>query len=112
MAMQLAEILLDEEHARLLHHLSTEQGRSLTDIVREALDEYFERRRVGASVQVRAPRREIPEDEWRARFEAIRTRLRKAPDGAEDGDDIEAEIGAARGEVRADRAARRSAPDA
>ena len=42
--MKRTNVYLDEEQARTLRHLAVEEGRSFTDLVREALDEYVSRR--------------------------------------------------------------------
>jgi hypothetical protein len=106
--MKRTNIYLDEEQDRLLRRLSIEEGRSFTAIVREALDQYLARRGIQADSRVRDPRRLIPAEEWRTRFDAAVTRLH-AGASSDDSDTIEAEIGAARAEVRAERAARRHA---
>ena len=107
--MKRTNIYLDEEQARLLRHLSVEEGRSFTDIVRQALNEYLARRGMSSESRVSGPRRQIPEAEWQARFDAVLRRMRAGAPADESVEEIEAEITAAREEVRRERAARRQA---
>ena len=97
---------LDEDQARLLRDFSATQGRSVGDVVCEAVSEYLARR--GAmEPRAIAPRRRIPDDEWRSGFEAALQRLRAGVDPNWSPEEIEADITAAREEVRRERAARR-----
>jgi hypothetical protein len=110
--MKRTNIYLDEEQSRLLRHLAVEEGRSFTDIVREALNEYLARRRMPSTSRVIGPRRAIPQDEWRAGFDAALQRIRVGVPSDITVEEIESEISAARDEVRRERAARRRAPRA
>ena len=110
--MKRTNIYLDEEQDRLLRHLSDEQGRSCTDIVREALNEYLTRRGMPSASRVVGPRRSIPQEEWRSRLDAAVRRIRAGVSVDVSPEEIEAEITAAREEVRRERAARRRAPSA
>jgi hypothetical protein len=102
-------IHLDEEQARLLRQLATEEGRSFTDLVQEALDAYLAQRgRVSAS-RVIGPRRSVPPDAWQSRLAEALRRLRAGAPPGMNPDEIESEITAAREEVRRERAARRQA---
>jgi hypothetical protein len=97
---------LDEDQSRLLRDFSATQGRSVGDVVREAVSEYLARR--GAmEPRAIAPRRRFPDDEWRSGFEAALQRLRAGVDPNWSPEEIEADITAAREEVRRERAARR-----
>ena len=110
--MKSTSISLDEEQVRALRDLSTKEGRSLTDVVREALDEYLVRRRGHSLPRVIGRRQHIPEGEWRARFDAALERIRASIPPDLDPEEIEAELTAARAEVRRERAAsRRDAGD-
>jgi hypothetical protein len=100
-------IYLDEEQARLLRHLAVEEGRSFTDLVREALNSYLAQRGLASTSRVIGPRRSIPLDEWQARFADALCRIRAGTPTDLTSDEIEAEITAARDEVRRERAARR-----
>ena len=98
--MKRTNIYLQEDQSRLLRHLAIEEGRSFTDVVREALEEYLARRglTVRPSVAVTPP--EMPDDEWRARFDAVLARIRSRVPPDMTPDEIEAEITAASEEVR------------
>ena len=100
-------IYLDEEQARLLRHLAIEEGRSFTDLVREALNAYLAKRGLSAKSPVSGPRRSVPQDEWQSRFKDTLDRIRANTPTGLAADDIEAEITAAREEVRCERAERR-----
>ena len=104
--MKRTNIYLDEEQARVLRHLAIEEGRSFTDLVREALNAYLAQRGLASTSRVVGPRRSIPPDEWRSRFTDALWRIRaNAPAGLA-ADKIESEITAAREEVRRERARR------
>lgn len=105
--MKRTNIYLDEEQARLLRHLAVDEGRSFTDLVREALNAYLAQRGLASTSRVIGPRRSVPSDEWRSRFTDALSRIRaNAPEGL-DADEIESEITAAREEVRHERMGRR-----
>ena len=107
--MKRTNIYLDEEQARVLRHLAIEEGRSFTDVVREALNTYLAQRGLVATSRVTGPLRSMPYEEWKSSFmDAVeRMRAHIPPDITPD--EIEAEITAAREEVRRERAARRAA---
>lgn len=105
--MKRTNIYLDEEQARLLRHLAVEEGRSFTDLVREAVNAYLAQRRLASTSRVIGPRRSIPPDEWQARFTAALRQIRAGAPADLDPDEIESEITVAREEVRRERAARR-----
>ncbi len=73
MAMKRTNIYLDEEIDRWLRHLAVEQGRSFTDLVREALQEYLDRRglSLASAPRIAPPRRSIPYEEWRAEMQRL-----------------------------------------
>ena len=98
--MKRTNIYLDEEQDRLLRHLSIEEGRSFTDLVREALNEYLARRGMQALSRVIGPRRSIPQKEWRSHLDAAVQRIRASVPADMSPEEIEAEITAAREEVR------------
>jgi len=100
-------IYLDEEQARLLRHLAIEEGRSFTDLVREALNAYLARRGLASTSRVIGPRRSVPPDEWQSRFADALCRIHANAPAGVDADAIESEITAAREEVRRERAGRR-----
>lgn len=104
--MARTSVELDEEQARKLHHLSFEEGRSVRDMVHEAVHEYLARRGTPPEPRVIGPRRQIPEDEWRSGFEAALRRIRAGVPPDMSPEEIEAEITAASEEVRRERLAR------
>lgn len=108
--MKRTNVYLDEEQARLLRHLAVQEGRSFTDLVREALNAFLARRGLAATSRVIGPRRQLPDDEWGRQLEGLLQRARdRSPEGvtAEEAADMEADVTAARQEVRA---ARRTRP--
>jgi hypothetical protein len=100
-------VYLDEEQARLLRHLAIEEGRSFTDLVREALNGYLAQRGLASTSRVIGPRRTLASDEWRSRFADVLGQIRAKTPADLCSDAIEAEITTAREEVRHERAARR-----
>jgi predicted transcriptional regulator len=93
--MHRTNIYLEEEQLRALKHLAAEERQSVANLVREAVDDYLARRMADEAL-------------WRERFqtliESVRSRIPAEVPPAE----IEADISAARDEVRrAHRAARR-----
>lgn len=105
--MKRTNIYLDEEQGRLLRHLAVEEGRSFTDLVREALNAYLAQRGLTSTSRVIGPRRSVPAGEWRARFADTLRQIRAGAPADLGPDEIESEITAARDEVRRERAARR-----
>lgn len=110
--MKRTTIELDDEQARRLRDFSAGEGRALADIVREALSEYLARREAPTTSRAIEPRRQIPEHEWQARWDAVLQRMRAGVDPTWTPEGIEADITAAREEVRQERAARRRASSA
>jgi hypothetical protein len=100
-------VYLDEEQARLLRHLAVEEGRSFTDIVREALNDYLAQRGLPSTSRVAGPRRLIPADKWRSRLTDAVQRVRASRPADLSSDEIDSEITAARAEVRRERIKRR-----
>ncbi len=94
---------LDEEQSRLLRDLSIAEGRSIADVVREALNEYLARRKAPLERRAIGPRRQIPDDEWRSGFEAALRRIRAGIPPDMTPEEIEAEITAASEEVSQER---------
>ncbi|MGH2461432.1 MAG: ribbon-helix-helix protein, CopG family [Chloroflexota bacterium] len=105
--MKRTNIYLDDEQARRLCHLAIEEGRSFTDLVREALNAYLARRGLASTSRVVGPRRSVSSDEWRSRFVEALSRIRARTPEDLGADDIEAAITAAREEVRHERTERR-----
>jgi hypothetical protein len=102
-----ATVQVDEDQAALLRRLALADGRSFADLVHEALGEYLARREGGDTPAASDPPRRIPEEEWQARFAAALQRIRAGAPGDPGDEEIEAEITAARAEVRRGRAAGR-----
>lgn len=93
--MQRTNIYLNDDQLRALKHLAAEERQSVAEIVREAVDEYLTKR-VGDGKL------------WRERLDMLLERVRSRVPGDTSPSDIEADITAARDEVRrAHRAARR-----
>jgi hypothetical protein len=101
--MKRTNIYLDEAQSRLLRHLAIEANRSFTDLVREALDEYLERRGLGDGLKLSKEASFTSDDEWTARVHAVLNRLHAGAPIDLSPDEIEAEITKARGEVRRER---------
>ncbi len=104
--MRRTNVYLDEEQARLLRHLAVEEGRSLTDLVREVLNDYLAQRGLASRSRVAGRRRELTSDEWRSRFVDVLGRIRASAPANPTDDAIETEITAAREEI-----SRSSSPD-
>jgi hypothetical protein len=64
--MKRTNIYLPERQLGLLRRVSESQGRPVAELVRDALDSYLAAHGI----------REIPEDEWGARFDALLARRR------------------------------------
>jgi hypothetical protein len=99
--------VVNGQQARLLRHLATEEGRSFTDLVREALNTYLAQRGLSSTSRVIGPRRSLPQDEWRLRFVDALWRIRASATSRLGPGDIESEITAARDEARRERAEHR-----
>jgi enoyl reductase-like protein len=92
--MRRTNIYLDDDQLRALKHLAVEEGQSVADLVRRAVDLYLTQR--------------LTDDDWRGRFDDLLTRVRARVPAAATPDEIEVDITAAREEVReAHHAARR-----
>jgi metal-responsive CopG/Arc/MetJ family transcriptional regulator len=91
--MKRTNIYLDEKEFKLLKHIAVEEGRSFSDLVRQALRQFLQDYRVRP-----APHR-IPKQEWESRLEALLRRVqeRTAKTKAEE---IEEDITKASQEVR------------
>ena len=100
-------IYLGEEQACALRHGAIEEGRSFTDLVREALNAYLAKRGLASTSPVSGPHRSIPADEWRSRFTDVLGRIRSTMPTDLAADAIETEITRAGAEVRHERAERR-----
>jgi hypothetical protein len=107
--MKRTNIYLDEDLDRLLRHLAVEQGRSFTDLVREALDEYLKHRDIKLTGQVLPPLRPTSDAAWRADMDTALQRLRAGVPENMTSDEIEDLITAASEEVRQERLARQPA---
>lgn len=107
--MKRTNVYLDEEQSRLLRHLAVQEGRSFTDLVREALNAFLAQRGLSATSRVMGPRRQLPDDEWGRQLEGLLQRARaRSPAGvaAAEAAAMEADVTAARQEVRAARRGR------
>jgi hypothetical protein len=92
LALRRTTVDLDEEQFRELERLALREAEPVQVLVRRAVDRYLAAR----------------SDDWGARFDALVARVQeRIPDDLTP-DDIEADITAARAEVRAERARRRS----
>lgn len=100
--MKRTNIYLDEDLDRLIRYLAIQQGRSFTDIVREALNDYAKAQGFPDPSRVRAP---LPmtkqeHEEWRTGLKEVLERLRAGVPDDMTSEEIEAEIDAAVSEVR------------
>lgn len=92
--MKRTNVYLNEDELKLLKHIAVEEGRSFSDVVREALQQFLQ------NYRVRPAPHKIPKQEWESRLEALLKRVQrriaetKLPEG------IEAEITKASQEVR------------
>jgi hypothetical protein len=85
--MRRTNIYLDEDRLRTLKHLAAEEGRSVADIVRGAIDSYL-------------AERVLDDETWRRRMEALVERVQGRIPPHIPPDEIDADITAAREEVR------------
>ena len=95
-------IELDDEQIRALERLAAAERRSVDELIRQAVEGYLARRGHDWS-------------DWTDRFDALVARIQQDMPPGVTSEDIDADITAARAEVRAARAARRAAdgaPDA
>ena len=107
--MKRTNIYLDENLDRLIRYLAVQQGRSFTDIVREALNDYAKAQGYPDPSRVRMPLPMTKEEreEWRAGFQESLARLRADVPKDMTPEEIDAEIDAAIAEVRRERWANR-----
>ena len=100
--MKRTSIYLEEEELKLLKHLAIEEDSSLAELVRRAIRWYL----ATAAGRTKLAPEKLSDEEWSKRLESLlaktRSRLPKVPP-----EEIEAEITAAREEVREARAKRR-----
>jgi len=93
--VQRTNIYLEEVQLRALKHLAAEERQSVADLVREAVDDYLAKRVADGAL-------------WRERFDTLIERVQGRIPTDIPPVEIEAEVSAARDEVRrAHRAARR-----
>jgi len=93
--VQRTNIYLEEEQLRALKYLAAEERQSVADLVREAVDDYLAKRMVNGAL-------------WRERFDTLIERVQSRVTTDIPPVEIEADVSAARDEVRrAHRAARR-----
>lgn len=93
--MQRTNIYLDEEQARALKHLAAEEGLSVAELVRRAVDAYLAE--------------SFPNSRfWDERFDALIARIRARVPSDISPEEIEADITEARREVREERKASRA----
>jgi Ribbon-helix-helix protein, copG family. len=91
-AMKRTNIYLEEEETRLLKHIAVEEGCSFTALVRQALQEFLERRQ-------RKTKRTAPTNEWNRRLANLLARVRQRTSGFSP-EEIETDITAAAKELR------------
>ena len=85
--MYRTNIYLDQEQVRALKHLAAEEGASLSELIRRAVDSYIATR--------------LAEDtSWRERLDDFLVRIRSRPPANIAPEEIEADITTAREEVR------------
>ena len=85
--MQRTSVYLDEEQLRALRHLAAEERHSVADLVRRAVDAYLAQRLTDDML-------------WRERFDQLFERVRSRVPADISPEEIEADITAAREEVR------------
>jgi len=90
--MYRTNIYLDAEQVRALKHLAAEDGRSVAELVRRAIDAYIATRLVDDAV-------------WRERLDEFLARVRSRIPADIPPEEVEADITAARDEVRRARGA-------
>jgi hypothetical protein len=96
--MYRTNIYLDDEQLRGLKHLAAEERSSVAALVRRAVDRYLAER-FGQSA------------DWGERFDALVARIQQRMTADVTPEEIEADIAAARAEVRQARQAARAAAD-
>ena len=93
--MRRTNIYLDDDQLRALKHLAIEEQQSLAVLVRRAVDSFLAQRL-------------RDQDDWGKRFDALVKRIQSRVPGPVTPEKIEADITAAREEVRAARAKSRA----
>jgi len=101
--MKRTNVYLDEDELKLLKHIAVEEGRSFSDVVRQALQQFLQNYRVRPALH------KIPKQEWERRLEALLKRVQRRIAENKLPEEIEAEITKASQEVRL---ARRKAQNA
>jgi hypothetical protein len=92
--MQRTNIYLEDDQLRVLKHLAAEERQSVADLVRRAVDVYLSQRLAD-------------DDDWRARLDQLVARIQARIPQSVSPDEIEADITAARAEVKQARRAAR-----
>jgi hypothetical protein len=104
-AMKRTNIYLDENLDRLIRYLAVQQGRSFTDIVREALTDYAKAQGFSHPSRVRAP---LPmtkqeHEEWRAEMTQLLQKIHDSIETDLTPDEIETLITEVSEEMRQER---------
>ena len=84
--MKRTNIYLDDNQLSLLKHLAVEAGRSFTEMIRQAVQEFLDR--------YQKPESALSPEEWDRRLQHLLARLRGAVGGAA-AEEIEADVTAA-----------------
>ncbi len=103
--MKRTNIYLDEDLDRLIRYLAIQQGRSFTDIVREALNDYAKAQGFPDPSRVRAP---LPmtkqeREEWRTEMKRLLEEIHNSVETDLTPDEIEALITQVSDEARQER---------
>jgi len=103
--MKLTNIYLDENLDRLIRFLAVQQGRSFTDIVREALNDYAKGQGFPDPSRVRAPlvMTKQQREEWRTEMKQLLQEIHNSVETDLTPDEIEALITEASEEARQER---------
>ena len=103
--MKRTNIYLDENLDRLIRYMAVQQGRSFTDIVREALNDYAKAQGWPDPSRVRMPLPMTKEEreEWRAEMQRLLKEIQDSVDTDLTPDEIEDLISQASEEVRQER---------
>ena len=77
--MKRTNIYLEEDQLRLLKHIAVEEGRSLTELVRQVLQEFLKQYQLATSSRrVRQKTGQVAStDEWNRRLEQLLARVRR-----------------------------------
>ncbi|HEX5164310.1 MAG TPA: CopG family transcriptional regulator [Thermomicrobiales bacterium] len=100
--MKRTNIYLDENLDRLIRYLAVQQGRSFTDIVREALNDYAKAQGYPDPSRIRMPLPMTKEEreEWRVEMKQLLQEIRESVETNLTPDEIEDLITAASNEAR------------